>query len=56
MDKAVEEYRDIFTSPTRVPLHYQVKHSIVLTFGVLQHNEPIYRCSIKENNEIKRKI
>eukprot|EP00253_Pinus_taeda_P022915 PITA_22915 len=31
MDKIVEEYEDIFTSPARVPLHYQVKHSIDLT-------------------------
>ena len=25
MDKVVEEYRDIFTSPIGVPIHYQVK-------------------------------
>ena len=31
MDKVVEEYRDIFTSPTGVPLHCQDKHSIDLT-------------------------
>eukprot|EP00253_Pinus_taeda_P020440 PITA_20440 len=33
MDKVVEEYKDIFTSPTRVPLHCQVKHSINFSPG-----------------------
>eukprot|EP00253_Pinus_taeda_P012025 PITA_12025 len=33
MDKVVEEYRDIFASPTRVPLHYHVNHSIDLTLA-----------------------
>ena len=56
MDKVVEEYRDIFTSPIRVPLHCQVKHPIDLTPGALLPNGPIYRCSILENDEIKRKI
>jgi hypothetical protein len=28
MDKVVEEYRDIFTSPAGVPLHCQVKNPI----------------------------
>jgi len=28
MDMVIEKYRDIFTSPTGVPLHCQVKHSI----------------------------
>eukprot|EP00253_Pinus_taeda_P030733 PITA_30733 len=31
MDKVVEEYDDIFTSPSAFPLHCQVKHSIGLT-------------------------
>jgi hypothetical protein len=31
VDKVMEEYSDIFSSPTRVPLHYQVKHPIDLT-------------------------
>ena len=54
MDKVVEEYRDIFTSPTRVHLHYQVKHSIDLTLGALLPNGPNDQHSILENNEIKR--
>ena len=32
MDKVVEEYGDIFTSPIGVPLHCQVKHQIDLTY------------------------
>jgi hypothetical protein len=56
MDKVVEEYRDIFASPTGVPLHCQVKHSIDLTPGVPLPNGPIYRCSVLENDEIKRQI
>jgi hypothetical protein len=30
VDKVMEEYKDIFSSPTGVPLHCQVKHSIDL--------------------------
>ena len=56
MEKFVEEYEDIFTSPVGVPLHYQVKHSIDLTPGASLPNGPIYRCSILENDEIKRQI
>eukprot|EP00253_Pinus_taeda_P036053 PITA_36053 len=56
MDKVVEEYKDIFTPPVRVPLHYQVKHSIDLTPGVPLPNGPIYWCSVLENDEIKRQI
>ena len=56
MDKVVEEYEDIFTSPAGVPLHCQVKHPIDLTPGAQQPNGPIYRRSILENDEIKRQI
>ena len=52
----MEEYWDIFTSPTGVPLYYQVKHPIDLTPGALFPNGPIYRRSVLENDEIKRKI
>ena len=31
VDGIVEEYRDIFSSPTGVPMHYQFKHVRVLT-------------------------
>jgi hypothetical protein len=54
MDKVMEEYEDIFTSPAGVPLHCQVKHPIDLTPGVSLPNGPIYRRSILENDEIKR--
>ena len=56
MDKVMEEYWDIFTSPIGVPLHYQVKHPIDLTLGASLPNGPIYHHSILENDEIKRQI
>ena len=56
MDKVVEEYGDIFTSPTGVPLHCQVKHPIDLTLGALLPNGLIYRRSVLENDEIKKQI
>lgn len=52
----VEEYRDIFSLPIGVPLHYQVKHSIDLTLREPLPNVPIYDRSIMENEEIKQKI
>jgi hypothetical protein len=54
MDKVVEEYRYIFTSPIGVPLHSQVKHPIDLTPGVPLQNGLIYLCFVLENDEIKR--
>ena len=40
VDKVMEEYKDIFTSPNGVPLHCQVKHSIDLP---LVHLYPTYQ-------------
>jgi hypothetical protein len=54
MDKVMEEYEDIFTSPAGVPLYCQVKHPIDLTLGAPLPNGPIYRRSVLENDEIKR--
>jgi hypothetical protein len=56
MDKVMEQYCDIFTLPTGVPLHCQVKCPIVLTLGASLPNGPIYRHSVMENNKIKRQI
>jgi hypothetical protein len=56
MDKVMEEYEDIFTSPAAVPLHCQVKHLIDMTLGALLPNGPIKRCFVMENDEIKRQI
>eukprot|EP00253_Pinus_taeda_P004152 PITA_04152 len=56
MEKVVEEYEDIFTSPTRVPLHCQVKHSIDMTPGASLPNGPIYHHSILEDDEIRSQI
>jgi hypothetical protein len=52
----VEEYKNIFTSPTGVPLHYQVKHSIDLIPSAPFPNGPVYMRSLLENEEIKREI
>jgi hypothetical protein len=56
VDKVMEEYSNIFSSPTRVPLHCQVKHPIDLTPDALLPNGPVYRCSLLENEGIKKKI
>jgi hypothetical protein len=52
----VEEYRDIFVSPTGVLTPCQVKHPIDLTPDAPLPNGPIYRCSLMENDEIMRQI
>jgi hypothetical protein len=54
VDKVVEEYSNIFSSPTKVPLHCQVKHPIDLTPSAPLPNGPVYHCSLLENEEIKR--
>jgi len=56
MDKTAEEYKDVFSSPTRVPLHFQVKHSIDLTPGATLPIGLIYHHSLFENEEIKYHI
>jgi hypothetical protein len=54
VDKVVEEYSYIFSSPTGVPLHYQVKHPIDLTPNAPLPNGPVCHHSMLENEEIKR--
>jgi len=56
VDKVVEEYTDIFSSPTRVLLHCQVKHPIDLTLDTPLPNGPVYLYSLLENEEIKWQI
>jgi hypothetical protein len=56
VDKVMEEYSDIFSSPIGVPLHCQVKHPIDLTPGAQLPNGPVYRRCLLENEEIKRQI
>jgi hypothetical protein len=53
VDKVMEEYLDIFSSPTGVPLHYQVKHPIDLTRNAPLPNGLVYRHSLSENEKIK---
>jgi hypothetical protein len=52
----MEEYKDIFVSPTGVLKHYQVKHPIDLTLDAPLPNGPVYRCSLMENDEIRHQI
>jgi hypothetical protein len=56
VDKVMEEYSDIFSSPTGVPLHCQVKYPIDLTPDASLPNGPVYRRSLLENEEIKRQV
>jgi hypothetical protein len=49
VDNVVEEYKDIFSSPTGVPLHCQVKHPIDLTPDAPLPNGPVYHRSLLEN-------
>jgi hypothetical protein len=56
VDGIMEEYRDIFSSPTEVLTHCQVNHRIDLTLGATLPNETIYRRSLMENDKIKRQI
>jgi hypothetical protein len=54
VDNFMEEYSDIFSSPTEVPMNCQVKHPIDLTPIAPLPNEPVYHRSLLENEEIKR--
>jgi hypothetical protein len=56
VDRIVEEDKDIFSLPTGVTLHYQVKHSIDLALNDPLNNIPMYRCSVMENEEMKHHI
>lgn len=52
----MEARRDIFTTPTGVLLHHHVKHSIDLNLGASLPNGLVYKHSLMENEEIKKKI
>jgi hypothetical protein len=52
VDKVLEEYSDIFSSPTWVPLHCQVNHPIDITPNALLPTGPVYHLSLLENEEI----
>jgi hypothetical protein len=56
VENVKEEYSDIFSSPTGIPLHCQVKNLIDLTPDTLVPNGPVYCHSMLENEEIKRHI
>jgi hypothetical protein len=56
VDNAMQEYSDIFSSPTKVPMHYQVKHPIDMTPGAPLPNGPVYCHSLLENEDFKRHV
>jgi hypothetical protein len=56
VDKVMEAYADIFSSPIGVPLHCQVKHPIDLTPDTPLLNGSVYHLSLLENEEIKRQV
>jgi hypothetical protein len=56
VDGIVEEYRDIFSSSTGVPMHFQVKHLIDLTPSAPLPNGPVCHRSLMENDEVKHQI
>jgi hypothetical protein len=53
VNEIVEEYKDIFSSPTGVPTKFQVKHPIDLTLDAALPNGPVYSRSLMENDEIR---
>jgi hypothetical protein len=56
VDKVMEEYTDIFSSPTAVPMHPHLKHPIDMTHDTPLPNWSFYHCSLLENEEIKKNI
>jgi hypothetical protein len=54
VDGIMEVYRDILSSPTRVPTHCQVKDPIDLTPGATLPNGLVYHRSLMENDKMKR--
>jgi hypothetical protein len=56
VDRIVDKYKDIFASPTRVPMHCQAKHPIDVTPSAPQCNGPVYMIFVMDNEEIKRCI
>jgi hypothetical protein len=56
VDEIMEEYKDIFASPTGVSTHCQVKHPIDLTPDVPLANGPVYRRLLMKNDENRCQI
>ena len=56
VNKIMEEYIDIFSSPMGAPQHYYVKHLIDLIPYEPLLNGPIYHRFVPENEKIKRPI
>jgi hypothetical protein len=56
VDGIMEDYRDIFSSCTRIPMHFRVKHPIDITPDAPLPNGLVYHYSLMENDEIKHQI
>ena len=56
VDKVMEEYKYIVSSPSGVPMNCHVNHSIDLTPNAPLTNGPFYHHSMLENEEIKCQI
>ena len=56
IDRIFEEYQNVFQEPNGVPLHCQVKHSIELVPRSSLPNASVYKRSILQNEEIRRKF
>ena len=52
----MEAYKEYSTTPVKVLVHFQVKHSIDLILDVDFPNGPVYNISLMENEEIKHQI
>jgi hypothetical protein len=52
----VEEYKAIFSSPTGVLMHFQVKHPIDLTISAPLPIGPVYHRSLMENEKTRHQI
>jgi hypothetical protein len=56
VDKVMEEYKEIFSSPIGVPLQCQFKHTIDQILDAPLPNGSVYHRSLIENEEIKHQI
>jgi len=56
VDEIMEEYIDIFSSPTEVLKHCQVKNLIDLTLDAPLPNGPVYCFSLMENDKIRHQF
>ena len=56
MEYILIKYQNVFELPVEITLHYQGRHFINLILETPLPNEPLYRISMLEHYEIKRKV